>query len=133
MPQNPPVHRPRLKKSESIEIRLPYSTKLAFMAGCRDRGVSASEALRRGIDAELGAAPIARSSRRSWRLIVGTVIAVLVGAAALPSLAHTGLRSEFDRLDANRDGVVSAEEFSRLDTNHDGKITFDEFRALPGH
>jgi hypothetical protein len=121
-----------LKKSESLEIRLPYPTKLAFMAACRDRDVSASEALRRFIDAELSAAPISRPSRRSWRPIVGTAIAVLVGAAALPSLAHTGLRSEFDRLDANRDGVVSVEEFSRLDTNRDGRITFAEFKALPG-
>ena len=129
MSQNSNAHRPRLKKSETLEIRLPYPTKLAFMADCRDRGVSASEALRRYIDTELSAAPVARPARRPWRLITGAVIAVLVGAAALPSLAHTGLRSEFDRLDANRDGLVSAEEFARRDANHDGAISFDEFQA----
>ena len=36
----------KLKKSETLEIRLPYPTKLAFMARCQDAGVSASEALR---------------------------------------------------------------------------------------
>ena len=36
----------KLKKSESLEIRIPYPTKQAFMARCRDGGRSASEALR---------------------------------------------------------------------------------------
>jgi hypothetical protein len=44
---------PRLKKSETLEIRLPYPTKLAFMARCRDEGRSASEALRLFIDGHL--------------------------------------------------------------------------------
>ena len=29
---------PRLKKSETLEIRLPHPTKLAFMASCRAEG-----------------------------------------------------------------------------------------------
>ena len=33
------------KKSESLEIRLPFDTKQAFMARCRDEGVTASEAV----------------------------------------------------------------------------------------
>ena len=41
------------KKSEPIEIRLPYAAKQAFMARCRARGVSASQALRGFIDGEI--------------------------------------------------------------------------------
>jgi hypothetical protein len=105
------------KKSESLEIRIPLATKEAFMARCRDDGRSASEAVRAFIEAELAPRP---ASPRRWRLIVGGLIAAAVGAAALPSLAHNGLaapvrgfllRSEFDRLDANRDGMVSFEEY----------------------
>jgi len=118
----------RLKKSETLEIRLPYPTKLAFMARCRDEGRSASEVLRGYIHGELGERAAARSPR-SGRLIVGALIAAAVGAIALPSLAHPTLRADFDRLDLNGDGQIGAAEFARLDTNHDGQVSFAEFRA----
>jgi len=102
----------RLKKSETLEIRLPYPTKLAFMARCRDEGRSASEALRGFIDGEIGQPP-ARNPLQV-RLIVGALIAAAMGAVALPSLAQPSF---------------SAAEFARLDANHDGKITFAEFQA----
>jgi Ca2+-binding EF-hand superfamily protein len=128
---------PRLKKSETLEIRLPYPTKLAFMASCRAEGRSASEALRQFIDAELGQASPRGLSRRAWRLIAGAMVAGCVVAAALPSLARPSLhaefqRAEFDRLDLNGDRVISAAEFARLDANHDGKVSYDEFRTFPG-
>ena len=125
----------RLKKSETLEIRLPYPTKLAFMAACRARGRSASEALRQFIDAEI--APQARAprlGRRGWRLVAGAALAAAMGAVALPSLAHPSLRAEFDRLDRNSDRAITAAEFAGLDANHDGRITYDEFRAaFPQH
>lgn len=129
MPSPPKPNRPRLKKSETLEIRLPYPTKLAFMASCRSRGSSASEALRQFIDAELGATAARGLSRRTWRLIAGALVAVTMGAMALPSLARPSLRAEFDRLDVNGDHAISLAEFQRLDANHDGKVTFEEFRA----
>src|SRR5205809_809617 len=52
--------RTKLKKSESLEIRLPYPTKQAFMARCRDDGRSASDAMRGFIDYHL-----ARDARRA--------------------------------------------------------------------
>ncbi|HEY0437008.1 MAG TPA: EF-hand domain-containing protein [Phenylobacterium sp.] len=121
---------PRLKKSETLEIRLPYPTKRAFMAACHERGGSASEALRQFIDAEL-AGPVAepRLGRRAWRLIAGAAIATAMGAVALPTLAHPGLRAEFDRLDLNRDRAITAADLARLDANRDGRVTYDEFRA----
>ena len=122
--------KPRLKKSETLEIRLPYPTKLAFMERCRGEGRSASEALRGFIDGQLEAATPARSApRRPRHLVAGALIAAAVGAIALPSLARPSLQAEFDRLDLNGDKAISLAEFERLDTNHDGKITFAEFRA----
>ena len=119
---------PRLKKSETLEVRLPYPTKLAFMARCRDEGRSASEAVRHFIDGHIDGRG-AQRGRTSSRLIAGALIAAAVGAIALPSLARPSLRADFDRLDANHDGVITAAEFARLDTNHDGKLTFEEFQA----
>jgi hypothetical protein len=131
---------PPLKKSETLEIRLPYPTKLAFMARCRDEGRSASEALRLFIEGHIGPAEIesaqiesGRPARRpSQRLIAGALIAAAVGAFALPSLARPSLRAEFDRLDLAGHGAISLADVARLDTNHDGKISFEEFRAAYG-
>jgi hypothetical protein len=118
----------RLKKSETLEIRLPYPTKLAFMARCRDEGRSASEALRGFIDGQIDPAKAARPARRGERLILGALVAAAVGAVALPSLAHPSLRAEFSRLTQGAD-ALSLADFQRLDRNHDGKVSFAEFRA----
>src|SRR5437868_5473142 len=104
----------KLKKSESLEIRIPHPTKQAFMARCRDEGRSASEALRGYIEGELDAAPKPTPRRMPWRLIAGALIAAAVGAAAVPSLARPGLKAaEFTALDANHDGVLTYAEFQR--------------------
>ncbi|WP_310542164.1 hypothetical protein [Phenylobacterium sp.] len=102
----------RLKKSESLEIRIPYPTKEAFMARCRADGRSASEAVRAFIDQQLEAPAKARPARKRLRLIVGAAIAAAVGAAALPSLARPSLsHAPFDRLDADHDGALSRAEY----------------------
>jgi hypothetical protein len=104
----------KLKKSESLEIRIPYPTKQAFMARCRDEGRSASEAVRGYIEGELDAVPKPAPRRMPWRLIAGALIAAAVGAAAVPSLARPGLKAaEFTALDANHDGVLTDAEFQR--------------------
>ena len=126
-----------LKKSETLEIRLPYPTKLAFMARCRDEGRSGREALRGFIDGELqGRAPEPAPDRAAghgpMRLIAGALIAAAVGAFALPSLARPSLRAQFDSLDLAGRGAISLSDLARLDTNHDGKISFEEFRAAYG-
>lgn len=102
------------KKTETVEIRLPHATKTAFMARCRDEGRTASDAIRRFIDAELNATSSAHSQPRlGWRpLLAAAVVGLALGAVAAPSLAQSSpTRVDFDRLDRNHDGVVSFDEY----------------------
>jgi Ca2+-binding EF-hand superfamily protein len=72
-------------------------------------------------------------------LIAGVVAGATASAAARAGEATTGrpLERLFQRMDANGDGVVTADEaqafeqrlFARLDANHDGVLTLDEFTA----
>ena len=111
----------KLKKSETIEIRIPFPTKQAFMARCRADGVSASEALRSFIDGQLTfAAPPPR--RRAPRLLIGGLIAAAVGAIAVPSIAGPAVAAGLAR------DLVSRVAFERIDANHDGVISYAEYR-----
>jgi hypothetical protein len=123
MTQRPP------KKSETLEVRLPYPTKLAFMARCQAEGRSASEAVRGFIDGQI--APPSRAPR-AWpwkRVALGALAAAAMGAVAVPSLARPG--PDLQRLDLDGDGVVTRAEalaaFDRLDTDHDGRVTAREY------
>lgn len=103
------THRKSPKKTETVEIRLSHAAKIAFMARCRAEGMTASEAIRRFIDADrtdVRAAP--------WRQIwIAAVAGLALGAIAAPSLAQSlsPSRAAFDRLDRDRNGVVTFEEF----------------------
>jgi len=110
----------RLKKSESLEIRIPFPTKQAFMARCQADGVSASEALRGFIDGHL--APAAPSRRKAPRLVIGALIAAAVGAIAAPTLAGPAVAAGLAR------DLVSRVAFERIDANHDGVISYAEYR-----
>ena len=105
------------KKSETLEIRLPYSTKTAFMARCRADGRTASEAVRRFIEREVdtGRRPSRRVRWRGWQALAAALAGLAVGAIAAPTLAHPtqSSRATFDRLDRNHDGVLSFQEFHR--------------------
>ena len=107
------------KKSETLEIRLPHETKVAFMARCRDDGRTASEALRRFIDGELTASRRTRTGL--WQALAAAAAGLAIGAVAAPSLAQPSLARA-----AHRDPRAA---FDRLDHNHDGVIDLMEFRA----
>ena len=117
--------REKLKKSESLEIRIPFPTKQAFMARCSAEGRSASEALREMIERRLAPA----APRLRWRhAAAGLLAAAGMAAVAVPSLArppHGG----FERLDRNGDGRVTAGEFRAGDANGDGAVSAREISA----
>ena len=106
------------KKSETLEVRLAHPVKQAFMARCRADGRTASDAVRAFIEAEVGAGGQSRRSRLTARLAAGALLAAAAGAVAAPTLAHTvraqERAAEFNRLDANHDGVLSRAEFTGL-------------------
>ncbi len=128
--QDKPARKPG-KKSETLEVRLPYETKRDFLDACRADGTTASEVVRQSIDgyletrtrtAEASSDPkgtaamnviqfIPRPLRRPRRAAgaLGAVGRVVV--TAQPSAANPDFRSLFDRLDSNGDGVLTAEEF----------------------
>jgi hypothetical protein len=105
------------KKSETLEVRLAHPIKQAFMARCRAEGRTASDAVRAFIEAETAAPGRPRRSRLAARLAAGALLAAAAGAVAAPTLAHTiraeSRAAEFQRLDANHDGVLSRAEFLR--------------------
>ena len=140
------MKKPREKKSESLEIRLPYSQKTAFIEACREQGISASEALRLQIDSfveemsapqkpQIFGATFDMIKRHKAKTLMGfTCLATSLSLGlALPSQADDALFRSFDR---NGDGVLTEGEISPndspvfmiLDKDKSGEITADEFK-----
>lgn len=117
------------KKSESLEIRLPHSQKEAFMAACRERGVTASDTLRQFIAADLEARA-RHTQQRTWTMtlrrnprktaagLAGTALA----AATLGTGAGIANDAVFDRFDRNGDGLVSYGEFMQQVRPQDAEV-----------
>lgn len=117
----------RVKKSETLEVRIPHETKQAFLTACREDGTTASEVVREQVQTYLDARerPPLRPERRTLvmtlpsnvrryapRVAAGGALAIgLTALAVLPSAATPDFKAQFARLDANADGVLSVEEF----------------------
>lgn len=129
----PESKRPRLKKSETLEVRIPYETKQAFLAACREDGTNASEVVREQVQSYLDSrarpSPDERRTlvmqlppnvrRYGPRVAAGGIAAIgLTALAVLPSAADPDFKAQFSRLDVNGDGQVSEEEF--LDASRPG-------------
>jgi hypothetical protein len=119
----------RLKKSESLEIRIPHPTKQAFMARCQADGRSASEALRGFIEAQI--APRAPRTRLRY-MVAGGLVAAALGANASTSLARPAESAAFAAIDVDGDGFIAGREIARLDRDHDGRISRAEFTTAAG-
>lgn len=96
------------KKSETLEIRIPYPTKTAFMEKARLEGRAASEIVREQIDAYLTEAPepqtltdkvvvqIRRNLRGAGLLLAGAGSALAISLAASPASALPGRGATLD-------------------------------------
>ncbi len=138
----------REKKSESLDIRLPFQQKQDFMAATRHNGETASQALRRFIsnyieDARLAeqshpvqeiSMTLAKHKLKTFATAAGAAIGVF-SVAALPSAADS---TAFEALDKNKDGVLTegeilpgydADIIQKLDTDGSGGVSQAELEA----
>ncbi|HEY7800472.1 MAG TPA: hypothetical protein VIA80_17020 [Hyphomonadaceae bacterium] len=121
---------PRVKKSETLEVRIPYETKQAFLTACREDGTTASEVVRDSVQTYLDkrerpdptkertpamnlVMKLPQPVRRyGLRAAAGGLAAVgLTTFAALPVAAAPDFAAIFKKMDANGDGVLTTEEF----------------------
>lgn len=134
----------RAKKSETLEVRIPFETKQAFLTACREDGTTASEVVRGSVQTYLDGRerPTQQPNRtlimkfpqpvRRYgpRVAASAIAAVgLATFAVLPSAAAPDLQAAFKKLDVNGDGVLSAEEFVGPKTGSAGKNVVVETRV----
>jgi predicted DNA-binding protein len=104
------------KKSETLEIRIPYPTKTAFMERAKAEGRAASEIVREQIDAYLGQEPepqsladkavvlIRQNLRGAGLMLAGAGSALAITLAAAPATAMPGQAGADIRLATASDG-----------------------------
>lgn len=139
------------KKSERLEIRLPYSKKQAFIDACEDQSDTPSSAIRRFIDTyvrrnnrdnfSFGVRSLKRVVFRPifWAGVTAVAVSALMIWNAQPSPIDqkTVLFSEYDQ---NADQVLDASEInldqeqmkillSALDNDGSKNISLEEFRT----
>jgi|GEM_PF-451731 len=129
----------REKKSETLEVRLGYLNKNAFMAACKSEGKTASAVIRTFIDGYLAkekgsfARVIAGHKRKLAAAGAMGLLAFTFASVTAPSSAGANMLMRV--MDTNHDGVLSlADEtdqnrkaltilVSKMDANADGSVT----------
>ncbi|MCR9224112.1 MAG: hypothetical protein NXH70_08585 [Hyphomonas sp.] len=142
------MKRRKEKKSESLDIRLPFEQKREFMEATRKRGETASNALRGFIanyieEARLAEQPnpvqeitmtLARHRFKTIATAAGAALGVF-SVTALPSAADS---TAFEALDKNNDGMITegeilpgedADIIAKLDTDGSGGVSREELEA----
>lgn len=142
----------REKKSESLDIRLPHQQKLDFMAATKQRGETASQALRRFIADYIEEARLAEQSHpvqeitmtlaRHRLKTLATAAGAAIGVFSVTALPSAADPTAFDALDKNKDGVLTEGEIApgydadiikRLDTDGSGGVSQAELEAAGDH
>ena len=137
------------KKSETIEVRVSYTEKLAFMEACKQAGTTASHAIRGYISDVLSPATGHSISKRNMA-IIGLFTCLIGASVAMISLSQKDtVLTTGDRVvryfDQNTNGFIdtadikvsdptSAQTINWLiataDTNDDNRIDGNEIQAL---
>ncbi|MEO1643349.1 MAG: hypothetical protein AAFR74_08435 [Pseudomonadota bacterium] len=137
----------RKKKSETLDIRLPHEQKLAFMSAVRSNEETASEAIRRFIADYVSKAEATEHTNPVQELTMtlnkhrfktfGTAAAAACGLSMISALP-TAAASPFDKLDKNKDGIITegeileghdADIIAKLDTDGSGGVSPEELEA----
>jgi Ca2+-binding EF-hand superfamily protein len=113
------MRRKQPKKSDSLEVRLAHADKEAFMARARHRGQSASSLLRGFIDSYLANTDPSAEKHKTMTRFARRAAAALLAVTAITLYlvmptsvsASPDLKSLFERLDRDRNGLLSSAEF----------------------
>lgn len=135
------------KKSETIEVRVSYTEKLAFMEACRQAGTTASHAIRDYIGDVLSPSDGKNTKTRLVAVAGLTAVIGLTAAATYFSLRDQAPPTTGERVvryfDGNADGILTAADANNAansetvewllatgDQNGDGRIDAAEVNAL---
>ena len=140
-----PSNRKAEKKSEMLDVRLPYGLKKALVKACQRDGTTVSDKVRTLIsdyvaEAEASqtqpalkdiAMTITKNPRKTLLMSAAAALSAFLFAAQ-PSMADAELFASFDH---NKDGKITTEEINPdvvriLDTNHDRAIAIGEFKPV---
>ncbi len=146
------MKRRKEKKSESLDIRLPYEQKRAFMEATRKRGETASQALRHFITQYIEEVRLADQSNPVQEITmtlarhrfktIATAAGAALGAFTITALPSAADSTAFEYLDKNGDGLITegeifpghdADIIAQLDTDGSGGVSQAELEAAGNH